>query len=81
MRFLMAGSAKQATALKAAGGSHALPVIVMAKPPAKDRAVIENVALTHPDRQLWPGISKRDLAIRVSRTRKGRNRMCGPDRR
>ncbi len=36
--------------------------IVVAKAPGKARTVIGNVELTHPDRPLWPGITKQDLA-------------------
>ena len=39
-----------------------LPAIVGARAPRRDRTTVEDVELTHPDRQLWPGISKRDLA-------------------
>jgi bifunctional non-homologous end joining protein LigD len=35
--------------------------IVTAKAPKARNEVIEGVTLTHPDRELWPGISKRDL--------------------
>ena len=35
--------------------------IVTAKAPRARTETIEGVTLTHPDRQLWPGISKRDL--------------------
>ncbi len=36
--------------------------IVVAKAPGKARTVVGSVELTHPDRPLWPGITKRDLA-------------------
>ena len=36
--------------------------IVVAKAPQRTGTVIGNVAVSHPDRQLWPGITKRDLA-------------------
>ena len=37
--------------------------IVTARAPKKEgRNMIGNVTLTHPDRELWPGITKRDLA-------------------
>ncbi len=37
--------------------------IVTARPPKKEaQSMIGNVTLTHPDRELWPGITKRDLA-------------------
>jgi bifunctional non-homologous end joining protein LigD len=36
--------------------------IVTARAPAKRAVTVEGVALTHPDRELWPGITKRDLA-------------------
>ena len=35
--------------------------IVTAKPPRARTETIEGVTLTHPDRALWPGITKRDL--------------------
>jgi bifunctional non-homologous end joining protein LigD len=37
--------------------------IVTAKAPRARTETIEGVTLTHPDRALWPGISKRDLAV------------------
>jgi bifunctional non-homologous end joining protein LigD len=40
-----------------------LPAIVVAKAPRKERVMIADIELTHPDRQLWPRIAKRDLAI------------------
>ncbi len=39
-----------------------LPAIVVARAPVKERLTIADVELSHPDRQLWPGISKKDLA-------------------
>ena len=36
--------------------------IVTAKAPGKPKAQIGGVALTHPERPLWPGITKQDLA-------------------
>jgi len=36
--------------------------IVIAKPPQHGADLLEGVRLTHPDRELWPGISKRALA-------------------
>jgi bifunctional non-homologous end joining protein LigD len=36
--------------------------IVTARAPAQRAVSVEGVALTHPDRELWPGITKRDLA-------------------
>lgn len=39
------------------------PTIVVARAPLKARTSVGHVELTHPDRQLWPGISKRDLAM------------------
>ena len=36
--------------------------IVTAKAPKKAAASIGGVTITHPDRELWPGITKRDLA-------------------
>ena len=46
----------------AAGDAPRRPSIVVARPPAKARSLIGDVELTHPDRPLWPGISKQDLA-------------------
>ena len=39
------------------------PSIVVARPPAKARLVIGDIELTHPDRPLWPGITKQDFAV------------------
>lgn len=39
-----------------------LPAIVVARAPRKDWTAIADVELTHPERQLWPAIPKRDLA-------------------
>jgi bifunctional non-homologous end joining protein LigD len=39
-----------------------LPTVVVARAPRKAVTSVGDVELTHPDRQLWPGISKRDLA-------------------
>ena len=36
--------------------------IVVAKAPGKARPIVGSVELTHPDRPLWPGITKSDLA-------------------
>ena len=36
--------------------------IVVAKAPQRKAETIDGIALTHPDRELWPGITKRDLA-------------------
>jgi bifunctional non-homologous end joining protein LigD len=36
--------------------------IVVAKPPKRAEEAVGSVTLSHPDRQLWPGITKRDLA-------------------
>ncbi len=36
--------------------------IVVARAPKRAEVVVGGVALTHPDRPLWPGITKRDLA-------------------
>jgi bifunctional non-homologous end joining protein LigD len=36
--------------------------IVVAKAPKQKGVVVDGVALTHPDRELWPGITKQDLA-------------------
>ena len=49
---------RQPRAAAARGGS----AIVTAKAPSARTETIEGVTLTHPDRELWPGISKRDLA-------------------
>ncbi len=38
------------------------PRIVTARPPKAPTDQLGDVALTHPDRELWPGITKRDLA-------------------
>ncbi|MBV8575868.1 MAG: DNA ligase D, partial [Acetobacteraceae bacterium] len=38
------------------------PATVVAKAPAREQGTVEGVKLTHPDRELWPGISKRGLA-------------------
>jgi bifunctional non-homologous end joining protein LigD len=44
------------------GGSSLSSSIVVARAPRKARTLVGDVELTHPDRQLWPGVSKRDLA-------------------
>ncbi|WP_428491098.1 DNA ligase D [Rhodopila sp.] len=49
---------RQVRAAAARGGS----AIVTAKAPSARTETIEGVTLTHPGRELWPGISKRDLA-------------------
>ena len=36
--------------------------IVSARAPKRRAVTVGNVALTHPERELWPGITKRDLA-------------------
>jgi bifunctional non-homologous end joining protein LigD len=36
--------------------------IVTAKAPARRSVTVGNIALTHPDRELWPGITKQQLA-------------------
>ena len=36
--------------------------IVVARAPRKSRAMIGHIEITHPDRALWPGITKQDLA-------------------
>jgi bifunctional non-homologous end joining protein LigD len=38
------------------------PRIVVAKAPRKPGTVIGDVELTHPDKELWPGVTKRSLA-------------------
>ncbi len=38
------------------------PAIVVASKPQAARASVGHVEISHPDRPLWPGISKRDLA-------------------
>jgi len=38
------------------------PARSVAKPTAKSAELVGGVRLTHPERELWPGISKRDLA-------------------
>lgn len=48
---------KRPAAAPARGSS----AIVTAKAPRARTETIEGVTLTHPDRELWPGISKRDL--------------------
>ena len=54
----------KATASEAAEPASSPPkrsAIVTAKAPRARTETIEGVTLTHPDRQLWPGITKRDL--------------------
>lgn len=41
-------------------GNHG--AIITAHPPARRGITVGNVALTHPDRELWPGTTKRKLA-------------------
>ena len=41
---------------------HAPSRIVTAKAPRKPTTVVGNVPLSHPDRELWPGVTKLDLA-------------------
>ncbi len=36
--------------------------VTVARPPARAEGSVLGVRLTHPDKELWPGISKRDLA-------------------
>ena len=36
--------------------------IVSARAPQRRALTVGNIALTHPDRELWPGVTKRDLA-------------------
>jgi bifunctional non-homologous end joining protein LigD len=44
-----------------APGQHASRIII-ARPPKKASAIVGGVELSHADRQLWPGITKQDLA-------------------
>lgn len=46
----------------AGGASARAGVIVTARAPKSLPETIEGVTLTHPDRALWPGVTKRDLA-------------------
>ena len=59
--------------------------IVVARPPKQAGVSVGGVELTHPDRELWPGITKHDLAeywqavaaMRIARTRRiARCRSC-----
>jgi len=45
-----------------AGGPPAARIVTARAPKREGRSMIGNVTLTHPDRELWPGITKRDLA-------------------
>lgn len=47
---------------KPRGGAGALPKLVLARAPVKATLELEGVRLTHPDRALWPDITKRQLA-------------------
>jgi bifunctional non-homologous end joining protein LigD len=47
----------RAAAVRAAGGA-----VITAKAPKARSAEVEGVTITHPDRELWPGITKLDLA-------------------
>ena len=52
-----------AAAAKRPPAKHApLSAIVHATPPAAARATMGHVSISHPDRPLWPGITKQDLA-------------------
>ncbi len=44
------------------GGKSRAGVTVHASAPSRGGSLFEGVKLTHPDRELWPGISKRNLA-------------------
>lgn len=46
---------------RAAAAAHS-PSIVTARAPKARTVELEGVTLTHPDRELWPGITKRELA-------------------
>ncbi len=48
--------------MAAPSGSKKLPAIIVIRSSAKAQVAILDVELTHPDRELWPGISKRELA-------------------
>jgi bifunctional non-homologous end joining protein LigD len=48
--------------VRAAAHAIASNRIVVARKPKQAAAKLEGVDLTHPDRELWPGITKRDLA-------------------
>jgi bifunctional non-homologous end joining protein LigD len=50
-----------AQAVPASGNAPPRSAIVTAKAPRARNETIEGVTLTHPDRELWPGITKRDL--------------------
>jgi bifunctional non-homologous end joining protein LigD len=45
----------------AIGSARTSSSIVTARPPGARSETIEGVTLTHPERELWPGITKRDL--------------------
>lgn len=49
-------------AVRAAAARATGPGIITARAPKARSAAIEGVNLTHPDRELWPGITKQDLA-------------------
>jgi bifunctional non-homologous end joining protein LigD len=44
------------------GDKRARPTVVHARKPAARGASLGGIQLTHPDRELWPGITKQDLA-------------------
>jgi bifunctional non-homologous end joining protein LigD len=45
-----------------ARGSPATRIVTARAPKKEGRSMIGNVTLTHPERELWPGITKRELA-------------------
>ncbi len=43
-------------------GQTAPPAVIIARAPQKVGTRVEGVRMTHPDSELWPGLTKRDLA-------------------